>query len=807
VADGVLDVLADPVGVITALVASAEPAMARAEIERLVTGVAGSRAKRRRLAGALAGRPSVLADGRSPAPRAVGDLLIALRGAGATSVPAPACAGCGKDLRTLQRRGQDWYCNACSLRPGWCAACGQQRLIVSADRRGQPRCAGCPDRDERDPLAVLTEVVTRADPSLTAGQVTAAAQRAFARPSGLRRLAWAVEDAPGLLTGGGAEAPSPGVLRFIGELRSAGAQAIIAPACPGCQRVIALYRQAGGQWLCRNCIAKGRARPCSRCGAVREPAARDPAGQPLCSYCLTSDPANQEPCVSCGRTRRVAARGPGGPLCLACLPAKAMTCSICGRHTTAWRSRATGEPWCSACRGRWARCTRCGKMAQVRSGTRNEPLCGGCTRPGIWHSCPACGQPGRMIAAGACERCTADRRLRELLGDQDGQIRPQFHALYQALAAADRPDTVTAWLDKSAAPQVLHGLGSTRQLTHQALDELTPRQAADHLRSVLVAAGALPPRDERLIRLERWTAKTIAGRPDQQVLRRYATWQVLRRLRGRLRGTHLTTGQDEAARRSIRAAAALLDWLTTRDLTLAAARQGDLDTWLACAPAALRYPAGNFVRWARKQKLTELDLAAIKWAGPSGVMDTETRWEQARWLLHDDTPEPGDRVAGLLVLLYAQWPATISRLTTGHLQASDGHVRIRLGQEPVLLPAPLDALVSQLAATPRGHAAIGSQDHSPWLFPGGQPGQPITPSRMAERLRQLGIHPGQARSTALFQLAAELPAALLARMLGIHITVAVAWQHASAGDWTSYAADVSRRRQPGPAGHSDTSDI
>jgi hypothetical protein len=37
----------------------------------------------------------------------------------------------------------------------------------------------------------------------------------------------------------------------------------------------------------------------------------------------------------------------------------------------------------------------------------------------------------------------------------------------------------------------------------------------------------------------------------------------------------------------------------------------------------------------------------------------------------------------------------------------------------------------------------------------------------------------------------ELPAALLARMLGIHITVAVAWQRASAGDWATYAADVS----------------
>jgi hypothetical protein len=50
--------------------------------------------------------------------------------------------------------------------------------------------------------------------------------------------------------------------------------------------------------------------------------------------------------------------------------------------------------------------------------------------------------------------------------------------------------------------------------------------------------------------------------------------------------------------------------------------------------------------------------------------------------------------------------------------------------------------------------------------------------------------------TALFQLATELPAAVLARMLGIHIKVAVAWQHVSAGDWTNYAADVSRRHSP-----------
>lgn len=64
---------------------------------------------------------------------------------------------------------------------------------------------------------------------------------------------------------------------------------------------------------------------------------------------------------------------------------------------------------------------------------------------------------------------------------------------------------------------------------------------------------------------------------------------------------------------------------------------------------------------------------------------------------------------------------------------------------------------------------------------------------MGERLRKLGIRLAEARSTALFQLATELPAAVLARTLGIDITVAVKWQRA-AGDWGAYAAEISRRQ-------------
>ncbi|WP_219825935.1 hypothetical protein [Nonomuraea typhae] len=59
-------------------------------------------------------------------------------------------------------------------------------------------------------------------------------------------------------------------------------------------------------------------------------------------------------------------------------------------------------------------------------------------------------------------------------------------------------------------------------------------------------------------------------------------------------------------------------------------------------------------------------------------------------------------------------------------------------------------------------------------------------------LRHLGIRPSQDRNTALFQLATEIPTAVLARTLGWHIDVAVSWQRHLAGDWATYAADVSQ---------------
>ena len=254
------------------IVAAAVHELDQDRIREVVVAVAGGRARARRAATALAARPGVLADGLSPAPLVIADLLIGLREAGAGSVSAPRCARCRKELRAFERRGQDWYCAICFIQPVPCSACGQARRVDSLDRAGRPRCGRCPDHDGRDPVAVITALITTMDPAADPGVIAAAARQAASRPSGQRKLAWALESNPELLTGSGHLTPVLAVLRLIGLLNDAGITAVAAPACPRCCRQVPLAGTLDGQRACRTCTGRSRTEQCSRCGKVREPA-------------------------------------------------------------------------------------------------------------------------------------------------------------------------------------------------------------------------------------------------------------------------------------------------------------------------------------------------------------------------------------------------------------------------------------------------------------------------------------------------------------------------------------------------------
>jgi hypothetical protein len=381
------------------------------------------------------------------------------------------------------------------------------------------------------------------------------------------------------------------------------------------------------------------------------------------------------------------------------------------------------------------------------------------------------------------------------MGPAAGSLPPGLQALRRELATAEYPGTAMRWLVNPSVAPVLAGLAAGRiSLTHQALDGLPQSRALAHLRQTLVAVGALPGRDEEMTRLEAFLAALIDAQPGTErraLLHRYLIWHLVRRLRSRNEGRPVTRQQARVIRRLARGAVTFLDWLDARDLTLGSCRQADLDRWLTDEHAGYREEAGRLIRWARASKLTAGHLAAARWNGPAQLTDHQHRWDTARRLLHDSTVKPEDRLAGLLVLLYAHGATAISQMTTSQIQASDDSVRLRLGRVPIHLPEPLATIARTVLANRKGHASIGARQPSPWLFPGGQPGRPISTAQLTSRLNDLGIRPGQDRSTALFQLATEIPAAILARTLAISTSAAVTWQRHAAGNWTTYAADVS----------------
>ena len=95
----------------------------------------------------------------------------------------------------------------------------------------------------------------------------------------------------------------------------------------------------------------------------------------------------------------------------------------------------------------------------------------------------------------------------------------------------------------------------------------------------------------------------------------------------------------------------LLGWLRELGLTLAAApiRPGRMAGQRGRHPAKQKPVTSSAGRSPTAS--TDLQFTATRWTGPARLLDQDERWQQARWLVHDDTLSTGDRVAGLLVLL------------------------------------------------------------------------------------------------------------------------------------------------------------
>lgn len=446
-------------------------------------------------------------------------------------------------------------------------------------------------------------------------------------------------------------------------------------------------------------------------------------------------------------------------------------------------------PVCSTCHKKVlsakGTCSGCGQRRRIDPrDPRQLGLCSDCAGLDPWSVCLGCGLEDRIYDAGRCLSCTLEYRLTELVGDS-----AILDPLRTALLGTDQPRAALRWISNPLVAEVLTGIADGDLApTHEVLDDLGDGSWLGHLRQVLVAAKVLPERDEQTARLETWIQKQViamAVDEDRRVVEAFANWWVLRRYRWRMSKNGVASHQH--ARRLVLGAVSFLGWVREHGLTLGTCSQAHVELWLAGPPA--RRHARDFLRWACRRGLAhDLNIVWQPDATPGRNGDTEWHRSLARRFATDESLPLGDRVAGLLLLCYAQPLARLSRLKTTDVTVDTAHTFIQFGRTSVELSEPVGRLVRELVARRRGRAATGAPDHTPWLFPGGRPSRPLRPDAMGLRLARYGLDARVARTSLLLDLAAELSPVVLADLLGMQQRTAVRWVRSASGDWSGYAA-------------------
>jgi hypothetical protein len=673
--------------------------------------------------------------------------------------------------------------------------------------------------------------VAAVDTSLSTQDVAAAVDAVATNHAVLRSLATALGSDSLALTHG---AP-PAVGRLVAELIARGSTTLRTPTCVICGRSGRPLTATDSGGICARCAARAHPAECVRCGVVKPVAGRTVDRQPICERCRRWERGRREcgrcakiasiavracegkpdvcvncyrmptaVCSGCGRSRECNFAAGDTPICVTCSPRATSPCARCGHDrppAVRWDDGPLCDPCYTAALRHRGRCAACGIDRRLVAPPGPEAtVCADCAGVAVTHACSDCGLEDKLYEKNRCAPCSLRRRATHLLSDGTGQVPAELTGVLEAICAARTPRTALNWLRQGAAADLLAEVATgTLPATHQALDAHPHPRAADYLRHILVAGGALAGRDEELARAERWLEDLLAtiDPPDhRRLVQAFGTWRVMRRLRRRAETNPDRQTYTAHAKIRIKAAADFLAWLATRHTALAQTRQADIDDWLITGSNARR--VRDFLAWAAEQgRCASFDIPNPQRTTGTAT-DPDQRWTQVATLLHNDRIATIDRVAGCLLLLFGQQQSRIAAMTTDQITRRGHDVFIRFGQHDVPVPEPLGALLLQLVADGKSHVGVGSPNNSRWLFPGGMPGRSITAARLAERLRALGIPTQAGRRAALIDLASQLPAAVLADLLNLNPGTAVRWMHQAGGDWTRYAAELARTRNHQP---------
>ena len=255
----------------------------------------------------------------------------------------------------------------------------------------------------------------------------------------------------------------------------------------------------------------------------------------------------------------------------------------------------------------------------------------------------------------------------------------------------------------------------------------------------------------------------------------FTTWHEHRKLARNAEIGTLKTWSTRVARMRINHGANFLAWLRDRDTSLAECTQTDLDMWFTTGTSSRRIATG-FIVWAQTQQLCDrrLRITPIKPATPPSMPNQE-RIGLVRRLLTDTSIRLDDRVAGLLVALYAQPASRICQIRRNAVTITETATLLTLGPRPIEVVAPFDELLAELAQT----------SNNRWLFPGLIPGEPCSPNTTGQRLRNIGITRAT-RVAAFHDLIEQIPGPVLAELIGYNPNFVAERAVALAAQWTSY---------------------
>lgn len=470
----------------------------------------------------------------------------------------------------------------------------------------------------------------------------------------------------------------------------------------------------------------------------------------------------EDPCARCGRNIPcLAAQWPEGRLCYIC--------------------------WYDAVHTRGT-CLQClqDRLLPGPPDADGHPRCGTCAGIPYDFRCVRCHIEAHHHRSGLCARCALCDDLHQLLGGTPNT--PALAGLVDALCASDRPESIIVWKRSGKVQTLLRGLGDgSIPLTHEGLDGI-PGKPTEHLRALLQHHRHLPVRDPYLPRFERWIDAKLEGLPDEvrQPVRHFATWHHLRRIRAKAASGSSTRGPVHSAKQEITETIKFLVWLhQTYQRTAATCTQPDIDEWIATGPTT-RTAIRTFFVIAQRTRLNTKVAVQHTAARTSPTLAQDQRLAWINELLTGTSETLSYRVAGLLLLLYAQPLVKVVTLQLDAIHDSTNGMSITLGQRPATVPEPFAQLLrDHLARRPNLHTGAGPD--SPWLFPSILAGRHLHPTTVMDRLRDLGLNLLGARNRAISELVLQCPPSLVAEALGYSTQVAFLHAGKAAEPWARYA--------------------